>query len=284
MWTHERLRPKLWKGKPTRYKQYKFNGHRFTVYKQKDGKLVGFERMIRTDLEMTVKRPDFVKYDFWKALENIPPMSSVDGELYVVKAKPGQKGNAGDAAHAIAECLPTLCFMPFAVPWWYGDSKEVSTLENAMYMLHEFTGLKLASHFDLLSSDTFEQLCDDARMLDIEGWVLKDSNYEGWWKVKPQKTIDCIVTGFKDGNGKYLGGVGALKVSAYINGRLVEIANVSGMSDDVRWDIDETDDLGRVCEVEYQDLGNGRRLIHAHFVQWRDDKPEDECTYDWEDL
>ena len=278
LWTHERLRPKLWKGKPTRYKQYKFNGHRFTVYKQKDGKLVGFEREIRPDLEMTVKRPKIVEYDFWKALKNIPPMSSVDGELYVVH------GNAGDAAHAIAECLPTLCFMPFAVPWWAGKDWSDASLGSAENILNKCTRLSFAPFFDLLPSDTFERLCDDARMLDIEGWVLKDSNYEGWWKVKPQKTIDCIVTGFKDGNGKYLGGVGALKVSAYINGRLVEIANVSGMSDDVRWDINEKEDLGRIVEIEYQEVGNGGRLIHAYFVRWRDDKPEDECSYNREDL
>jgi len=278
LWTHERLRPKLWKGKPTRYKQWKFNGHRFTVYKQKDGKLVGFEREIRPDLEMTVKRPKIVEYDWWKALKNIPPMSSVDGELYVVH------GNAGDAAHAIAECLPTLCFMPFAVPWWASKDWSDASLGSAEYILQAVTGFKLAPFFDLLSSDTFEQLCDDAVMLDIEGWVLKDFNYQGWWKAKPQRTIDCIVTGFKDGNGKYLGGVGALKVSAYINGRLTEVANVSGMSDDVRWDIDEKNDLGRVAEIEYQEVGNGGRLIHAHFVRWRDDKPEDECSYNREDL
>jgi len=284
LWTHERLRPKLWKGVPTRYKQFKFNGHRFTVFKQKDGKLIGFERTISQDREITCLRPDFVRYDFWKALENIPPMSSVDGELYVVKSSPTRKGNAGDAAHAIAECKSTLCFMPFAVPWWTGVNWDDASIGSAEHTLQVFTGLKFAPFFDLLPSDTFEQLCDDARMLDIEGWVLKDYNYQDWWKVKPQKTIDCIVTGFKDGNGKYLGGVGALKVSAYINGRLVEIANVSGMSDDVRWDIDEKDDLGRVAEIEYQELGNGRRLIHAHFVQWRDDKPDEQCTYDWEDL
>jgi len=232
LWTHERLRPKLWKGKPARHKQYKFNGHRFTVYKQKDRKLVGFERMIRDDLEMTLKRPKIVEYDWWKALENIPPLSSVDGELYVVH------GNAGDAAHAIAECLPTLCFIPFAVPWWNGTEHPKSEIPFIENLLQTLTGLKLAPYFDLLPGDTFEQLCYDATMLGIEGWVLKNSNYQDWWKVKPQKTIDCIVTGFKDGNGKYLGGVGALKVSAYINGRLVEIANVSGMSDDVRWAID----------------------------------------------
>jgi len=181
--------------------------------------------------------------------------------------------------------LPTLCFMPFAVPFWDKTDLSDTSLGFIENMLKNSTGLKLAPYFPLNDEyDTFEQLCDDATMLDIEGWVLKNRNYFDWWKVKPQKTIDCIVTGFKDGNGKYLGGVGALKVSAYINGRLVEIANVSGMSDDVRWEINEKEDLGRIVEIEYQEVGNGGRLIHAHFVRWRDDKPAEQCSYNRKDL
>jgi len=56
------------------------------------------------------------------------------------------------------------------------------------------------------------------------------------------------------------------------------------MDDDVRWDINEKEDLGRVVEIEYQEIGNGHRLVHAHFMQWRDDKPEEECSYNWDEL
>lgn len=283
MWTHERIRPKNWKGSRVQYKQYKYNGHRFTVYKQPDRRLVGFEREIRDDLEMTVKRPKIVEYDWWKKLETIPPMSSVDGELYV------PFGNAGDAAHAIAECLPTLEFVPFAVPWWKNYNIAKWPLEEIQIYLNT-TGLKLAPFFPLAEHDNERQLLDDAVLLGIEGWVLKQSNYAGWWKVKPVKEIDAIVTGFNDGEGKYLGAVGSLLVSIYVDcghsniNSLVEIAKVSGMKDAIRWDIDEDKDLGRVCEVEYQELGNGKRLIHPRFVKWRDDKPAKQCTYEWKDL
>ena len=277
MWTHERLRPKNWKDAQVRYKQYKYNGHRLTVYKQADGKLVGFERKIRPDLEMTVKRPRIVEYDWWKKLEQIPPMSSVDGEAYV------PFGNAGDAAHAIAECLPTLEFMPFAVPWWNNTSCDILDLSWADGTLRAF-GLQLAPFFPLLEHDNLRQLLSDAVLLGIEGWVLKETNYTEWWKVKPTKEIDAIVTGFKDGEGKYLGAVGSLLVSVYVGDELVEIAKVSGMTDKQRWDIDEEKDLGRVCEIEYQELGNGRRLIHPRFAWWRDDKPAKECTYEWDEL
>lgn len=290
MWTHDRLKVDNWRGDRVPYKQHKLNGHRLTVWKQKNGKLVAFERKIRPDLEMTVKRPKIVEYDWWKALKQIPPMSSVDGEAYV------QFGNAGDAAHAIAECLPALEFMPFAVPWWNNSFYPYASLKTTSEGLKKAIGLKLAPFFSLLEDDDEELLLSDAVNLGIEGWVLKEANYYGWWKVKPTKTVDAIVTGFKDGRGKYLGAVGSLLVSIYYFDRytgkdkpiseceLIEVARVSGMDDVTRWDIDEDKDLGRVCEVEYQEVGNGRRLIHPRFVRWRDDKPEDQCVYKWEDL
>lgn len=278
MWTHERLKPKNWRGERVRWKQHKLNGHRFTAWKQKDGKLVGFERMIRPDREMTRLRPRVVEYDWWKALENVPPMSSIDGELYV------PFGNAGDAAHAVAECLDTLEFRPFAVPWWDGRDAAVWDLRFARDCLEKITGLKFVPFFQLREHDDRELLCQDAVDLGVEGFVLKETNYAEWWKVKPQKEIDAIVTGFKDGDGKYIGLVGALRVSVYVEGKLVEIASVSGMDDETRIDVDEKRDLGRVCEVEYQDVGNGNRLIHAHFVRWRDDKPAEECACEWSDL
>jgi len=277
MWTHERLKPKKWAEQPAKYKQMKYNGHRCTFFKQGDGQLVGFERTIRADREIRLLRPKIKEYRWWKILDKIPPMSSVDGELYV------DFGNAGDAAHAIAECSKDLDFMPFAVPYWEGFqmySQGVFFCEKELKPL----GLKTAEVFGVYEHDTYESMCYDAEQLDIEGWVLKNYNYDEWWKVKPQREVDAIVTGFVDGNGKYLGLVGSLKCSVYINGELEEIAKVSGMDDEVRINIDEEKDLGRVCEIEYQEVGNGGRLIHAHFQRWRDDKPVEECVVVRSDL
>jgi ATP-dependent DNA ligase len=205
-------------------------------------------------------------------------MSSVDGELYV------PDGNAGDAAHAIAECSNKLEFVPFAVPWWKGLDIATWDIIATSSTLLEITSLKFCPTFFCSNEDNEERLLQDAVDLGIEGWVLKDSNYTGWWKVKPTKSIDGIVTGFKDGEGKYLGLTGALIISVFIEEKLCEVAAVSGMTDAVRIDIDEDNNLGRVCEVEYQELGNGRRLIHPRFVRWRNDKPADECIYEWSEL
>jgi len=278
MFTHERLKPKNWKGEPVSAKQQKFNGHRFTMYKQRDGQLIGFEKEIRPDREITVLRPGIVKYDWWKLLvQNLPPMSSIDGELYI------PDGNAGDATTAIAKCLPELRFMPFAVPWFNGREMFEIPVSEAR-MVANGMGLKFAKPLPIQLTDTFESLCEQAVSLGYEGWVLKKANYQGWFKVKPQKEVDCIVTGFVEGDGKYFGLVGSLKVSVWIDGKLTEIANVSGMDDTTRLDIDEEKDLNRVVEVEYQEVGNGGRLIHAHFVRWRPDKPADECVVNRSDL
>jgi len=279
MWTHERLKAKNWTGQFAYYKQYKYNGHRLTLFNQDNGKLVAFERTIRPDRELTVLRPHIVDYKWWKKLQAImPPRSSVDGEIYVIR------GNAGDAAHALADGLDTLEFMPFAVPWWEGKNLQSYRLEPTKELLQTNGFIPFAPFFRLRPEDTREQLIEDAIDLDIEGWVLKKSNYSNWYKVKPTKDVDCIVTGFADGNGKYLGLVGSLKCSVYIDGELREIANVSGMDDATRVAIDEQEDLGRVCEVTYQSVGNGNRLIHAHFSRWRIDKPAHECVYTWNDL
>jgi ATP-dependent DNA ligase len=119
---------------------------------------------------------------------------------------------------------------------------------------------------------------------DQEGWVLKNGNLGEWYKWKPVMTCDCVVTGSEDGNGKYLGLLGALRLAVYdATGQLVEVARASGMSDAERVQMTE-DDLtgrlvGRVCEVSFQYVGSKGRLRHPRFVRWRDDeKRPEECT------
>jgi len=281
IWTHPQLKVKNWKGERCAYKQYKYNGHRFRIFKQFDGTMIAFERTIRPDREITLLRPHIKDYGWWKCLELcMPKHSSIDGEIYVLR------GNAGDAAHALAEGLGTLQYMPFAVPWWAGkDLSELDVLSARDILMHSTDRfISFAPTFKLLVTDNEEQLLRDAIDLDIEGWVLKHCNYKWWYKVKPTKEIDCIVTGFTDGDGKFIGLVGSLKVSAFINGELRELAFAGGFDDNTRIEINEVNDLGRVCEIEYQSIGNGGRLIHPRFIRWRDDKPADDCQYASENL
>ena len=127
-----------------------------------------------------------------------------------------------------------------------------------------------------------------------EGIVFKDANLLGWQKWKPVQTVDCVVTGTKDGNGKYLGLIGALEVSVHFIRKpedgpchehqlMRSIAHVSGMDDAVREEMSlagHASVIGRVCEVAYQYVGSGGRLRHPRFIRWRDDKSAADCTED----
>ena len=106
-----------------------------------------------------------------------------------------------------------------------------------------------------------------------DGVVYKNFMYGAWAKHKHQRTIDLVVLGIKPGTRKYEGQAGSLICG--IGDRV--LANVSGMDDDERRLISNTD-IGRVVEVEYERVGSAGKLQHPRFLMWRDDKKPSECT------
>lgn len=114
--------------------------------------------------------------------------------------------------------------------------------------------------------------------IDVEGYVFKRSNLEGWSKWKPIKTIDLICTGTTPGTGENLGKVGSI-VGSTICG--VEIADVGGMDQITRHNISFVESpIGKVMEVAYQCVGSKGRLRHPRLLRFRTDKPKSECTLD----
>lgn len=113
-----------------------------------------------------------------------------------------------------------------------------------------------------------------------EGIILKDLTEpygSGWLKVKRSHTLDVVVTGFtraKYGRtGKYYGQIGAAQVSVYAeNGNLIEVGQVSGMTDAVRKDMTDNQDrwIGHVIEIESQEFAR-HRLRHPRYKRRRDD-------------
>jgi ATP-dependent DNA ligase len=122
-----------------------------------------------------------------------------------------------------------------------------------------------------------------------EGVVLKclSGGYgegDAWIKVKRYSTLDVIVTDFTAARvgrtGKYLGQIGAAKVSVYDTlGELVEVGQVSGMPDDVRLDMTNNRDqwINTVIEIAAQEWGQNR-LLHPRFKRRRPDADTRHCT------
>ena len=293
-WCHERLKPKKWNGESDitqiECKQEKKNGHRHTFFKQPNGRLVCFGRNIREDLELSTKYPQVMDAPWWEFIRDVLPENcSLDGELYL----PGQKPSA--VKTALVNTPEDLHFGVFAVPFIDGIDSSLLSVREALTNWFRWGGKSgLPWNVEIVWGHRFNPTTETEESLKAlaleefyEGWVLKVFNYSGWYKVKPVRELDVIVTGFAaaDPFSKYAGMVGALKVSAYIDGQLTELANVSGMDDETRAAINKQTDLGRVCEVSYQDIGSKGRLIHAHFTRWRDgEKSQDECKYTADDL
>lgn len=114
---------------------------------------------------------------------------------------------------------------------------------------------------------------------ELEGVMLKESNLVGWYRYKRKKTIDCIITKVNYGEGKYHGMIGSFTVATYEG---CEIAHVSGMTDKVRA-TSPSEWIGKVIEVEYQQVLSRGRLRHPVFLRVRDDKLPEQCLLTQDD-
>jgi DNA ligase-1 len=89
-------------------------------------------------------------------------------------------------------------------------------------------------------------------------------------KIKDTLDADCVVTGFQEGEGKYVGMLGALLVD--FQGVTVDIG--TGLKDSDRDKIWKNKDffLGKVAEIRYQEVTEKGSLRFPRFVCWRLDK------------
>lgn len=274
---HEFCKAVAYNGQPVLYIQQKLDGHRLTALRQPpncDNPLVLYTRS-QSDLYPEL-RDKALHHDIWPWLAdllNLPIKSSVDGELWV----PGKP--ASYVKTAIKENDPSLRFTAFAIPWLAGQRRYTDPLEWAMQQASMFQ-IPFAPFHKL---DTVQSVDPDVwikkALPDTEGWVLKKHHYAGWYKLKRVKTIDLIVMGCHPGKGKYEGQIGSIQCGLFgPEGALVEICLCSGMTDEERKAFSEKD-VGRVCEVQFQEVSSLGRLRHPNFVRWRDEEKKPyECT------
>lgn len=153
-----------------------------------------------------------------------------------------------------------------------------------VFAKHSHPMVMLTKSEQIQSYDEFVELHNFHLASGCDGSIIKvlGSPYEfkrsGYWlKVKPQKTMDCLIVGFNEGKGKYVGMLGSLEVKLPMEAGRWSFAtsNVSGMTDEDRvymWK-NRKKLLGTIVEVEYRKISEKKnRLIEGHVHRPRPDK------------
>jgi len=264
-------RPKVteWRGEPVVFIEEKMDGRRVAIVKE-DG-IVAIGRKTYIDLWPLLSQDASLR----RRVESLPDRTALDGELYVPGLPSSEvmtRVNDGKGFY----------FQPFAMPMLGGQATKDWTFEAsrlAMATLDFLPPAGYAATTEALGATTelaVEALCSKARTYQIEGYVLKRQLWGEWYKVKPTKTADLIVVGWKVGQGRHEGRLGAL-IGALADGTVV--ADVGGGFSDAQRDaFTEAFTIGKVMEVEYDRVESQGRLRFPRFVQWRDDKPASECV------
>jgi hypothetical protein len=270
------------------------NYFEYAHYKR-DGHFVRFEITVAGDGAVTwqafTRRPTAVSWEIFRCWQGLQPMldgikaTGVPGRWILL----GEMFYPGKGASYVKTGLKnndtSLRIEMFAVPGcpldgWSIDESYLSGLPVVAGFCDR-VGIPFAPYIEWscdywgIVRDLWNDVVGDGE--DIEGFVLKNGHLTGWQKWKNELTIDLIISGYVEGEGKYAGSVGALRVET-IEG--VEVATVgTGLTDPMRHWINENRECckGRIVEVQYQYVGAKGRLRHPVFVGFRDDKQYADC-------
>jgi DNA ligase-1 len=238
----------------------------------------------------------------FKALASVSDHSYVlDGELFTDDWNKSISIAMTDGVHSDAHKLRFHAFD--MLPLWEWESRRCTyRLRQRLEMLGKFCaqvksnsgGNRVTLIPSVIASGPsgIRSLMEQHLQQGFEGSVLKDpdSMYafkrsKTWLKVKPVYEADLCVTGFAEGKGKYVGGLGALLVGGPLKHQgasyQIETEVGSGFNDEQRADLwrQRSTLIGCTVQIEHQgiaermnDKGTVRALKFPVFVRMRPDK------------
>lgn len=235
------------------------------------------------------------KTDFWPDLQKIesirervealPVNTALDCEIHV----PGVPETSMKTLLKAGDQRLTLS--PFAVPYFDGVDMMGEAWSSVAKLITTLGFIPPETIPGKLTTGDVDRLLAQARERSIEGWVLKIGHYHGWYKLKPVKTFDAVVTAVLPGEGKHKGRMGALEVSLYDhrpeclsvegNPPLRPVCNVgTGFTDVERTHIWQNPQgtVGKVVEVVYDSLAANGAPKFPRFKRFRDDKEAQLCS------
>lgn len=274
------------------YKEEKFQGHRYIYSRDKNGDYHLHSRRLGVDGSF----PDLIQdgrlsvaFDELPAFPPLPRETAVDGELLW----PDHPDS--EVPTAIKDCPDQLVYKAFAIPIVSGTHYSAMTYKVGRRILRDtLPSIAIAKLLDRVGVPDIDTLADItefylylAEKEGLEGYVLKERHYDGWWKIKGIREADAFVTGFVVSKSETYGGqVTSLRIGMYdAEGNIKEMGKVSGFDDEEKEELTDnykfsgknSDVIGRVLRVKYQEIAGKGKLKHAFFDCWRDDKSKEDC-------
>lgn len=156
--------------------------------------------------------------------------------------------------------------------------KRRKVLEEVVRRMHN-EHITVIEQFTTNHIEHFNRIVKDGG----EGIIVKDLRQGygcGWSKFKKSTDVSCIVTGYKEGNGKYSGQIGALAISVWDGTKLIEVGFASGFDDKLRGEMTKNFARykGKVVDIFAQEISKDNRLRHPTFHRFRDDYAPNDCT------
>lgn len=264
------MKAKGYNGQKVRYVTEKLDGHRYTVLRDsKDIQVLSRSKDVDIWPKLRMNHP------WWATrILDLPKGTILHCELYA----PGRF--ATSVPTLINEMESDLEVSVFAAPKIDGYDTTTLTLQSLHRVMNSF-GFDTPDIYATygtpreIDKTFWQQFAVERR---IEGVVAKLGHFEGWYKIKPVKELDAIVTRWERGTGKNWDRLGGLHLALMHDGEMVDIGRVgTGFSDEQRDEITKAD-VGRVVQVQYDSVAAGGKLKFPRFIRFRDDKSAAECT------
>lgn len=195
-------------GKKIRFLQAKLDGYLAKIYIDRNGPHI----FTKNDKDITEKVLKIAKIR--NALNNVPEQSQLFGELHAFGIP------ATSIVTLINDSDSRLDLTVFAAPI-IADKDMSNELISDMNNLLNGYGLETPLTIDLGSKQLISvayqnELLEEAIEKKWEGWVLKESHMEGWYKLKPVKTVDGFVIGTQiSTSDSYAGGLKGVVIGVY---------------------------------------------------------------------
>lgn len=236
-------------------------------------------------------------YFSWLGAATTNPTLAIDAEVIAGNSFNKTSGDvrrkseaANDAVLNIFDALPLSFVLSSDREWEIPYDVRRNFVEFLVSCAEEGAPIVATPHTTAASNEAIQKLYQGYRDLGLEGAMVKPlkglyskKRSHAWLKMKAEETIDLIITGAYEGEGKYAGKLGGLVVGGEgPEGRQI-VSNIGGGFSDIERDElwtsylsdlhHGTEELfGRMIEIEYHEITPDNSLRHPRFVRFRDDK------------